>query len=219
MKNIKFIITLLFSAILVSFSKKETLTKKLVDIAEVKIGTQTWSSSNLDVNSFRNGDLIQEAKSMQEWKKASEERTPAWCYYDIDSENGKTYGKLYNWYAVNDPRKLAPKGWHIPNEAEWNLLADFLGGKKIVSTKLKSSSGWTDEKGKATNGTNESGFNALPAGNRSYFGEFFDKGKVASWWGADEVSSESSWARELNNNLKKVYYFKHTMVSVRCIKD
>jgi len=86
------------------------------DAPTVNIGTQTWMAKNLNVSIFANGDPIPEVKTNEEWKKAAEEKKPAWCYYENDPANGAIYGKLYNWYAVSDPRGLAPKGWHIPIE-------------------------------------------------------------------------------------------------------
>jgi uncharacterized protein (TIGR02145 family) len=109
---------------------------------DVTIGTQTWTSKNLDVSTFRNGEPIPEAKSREEWQKARENKTAAFCYYDYDSKNGKVYGKLYNWYAVNDSRGLAPKGYHIPSDAEWTILTDKLGGEEIAGEKMKSKTGW-----------------------------------------------------------------------------
>ena len=108
----------------------------------VKIGTQEWMTKNLDVATFRNGDPIPEAKTDEEWKKAWEEGKPAWCYYDNDPANGKKYGKLYNWYAVNDSRGLAPHRYHIPSDKEWWKLINFLGGKSVAGAKMKSTSGW-----------------------------------------------------------------------------
>ena len=110
---------------------------------DVKIGTQVWTSKNLDVSTFRNGDPIPEAKSKEEWIKARKSKQPAWCYYNDDEQNVKTYGKLYNWYAVNDSRGLAPKGYHIPSDAEWSVLTDFLGGVVKAGEKIKSKTGWT----------------------------------------------------------------------------
>ena len=124
----------------------------------VQIGTQTWATKNLETSKFRNGDAIPEAKTAAEWAAAAEQRKPAWCYYENDRANGTKYGKLYNWFAVSDPRGLAPKGWHIPSDAEWITLTGNLGGENAAGTKMKSSSGWKDN----ANGTNESGFEGLP---------------------------------------------------------
>jgi uncharacterized protein (TIGR02145 family) len=106
----------------------------------VKIGTQTWMTENLNVERFRNGDLIPQAKTNEEWEQAGNKKQPTWCYYENDPKNGAKYGKLYNWYAVNDPRGLAPAGWHIPSDTEWTTLGDQLGDE--ASNKMKSTSGW-----------------------------------------------------------------------------
>ncbi len=108
----------------------------------VTIGTQTWTTKNLDVATFRNGDLIPEAKTDEEWKAAGDNKQPAWCYYDNKAANGTKYGKLYNWYAVVDARGLAPAGWHVPTDEEWTVLSTFLGGDDVAGKKMKSSSGW-----------------------------------------------------------------------------
>jgi len=109
---------------------------------EIKIGTQTWTTKNLDVSKFRNGEAIPLAKTNAEWELAGLNQQPAWCYYENKGENGTTYGKLYNGYAVNDPRGLAPSGYHIPTDAEWTILTDYLGGDSIAGAKMKSTSGW-----------------------------------------------------------------------------
>lgn len=112
----------------------------------VKIGTQTWMTENLNVPTFRNGDPIPEAKTDEEWKQAGENQQPAWCYYENDPKNGTKYGKLYNWYAVSDPRGLAPTGWHIPTDAEWTTFENQLGddaGKKMKSTSVWNS--WEED--------------------------------------------------------------------------
>ena len=108
----------------------------------VTIGTQVWSTKNLDVSTFRNGDPIPQAKSDDEWAKAGENKQAAWCYYKNDPANGAKYGKLYNWYAVNDPRGLAPVGYHIPTTEEWGVLAKILGNDSTTGPKLKTINGW-----------------------------------------------------------------------------
>jgi hypothetical protein len=128
MKSILSLILLLFS--LESFSQIQT----------VAIDSQVWMTKNLNVDKFRNGDLIPEAKTKEEWEKAGANEQPAWCYYNNDPSNGVKYGKLYNWYAVNDPRGLAPKGYHIPSDDEWTKLEDYLGNDE--GAKMKSKSGW-----------------------------------------------------------------------------
>jgi len=108
----------------------------------VTIGNQTWTTINLDVSTFRNGDLIPEAKTDEEWIAAGKNKQPAWCYYENNTANGTKYGKLYNWYAVNNYRGLAPAGWHVPTYYEWTVLSTFLGGEDVAGKKMKSSSGW-----------------------------------------------------------------------------
>ena len=103
-------------------------------IQTVTIGTQVWMTKNLEVSTFRNGEIIPEAKTKDEWIAAADNHTPAWCYYDNNPANGTKYGKLYNWHAVNDSRGLAPEGWHVPTDEEWTVLENSLGddiGKKM----------------------------------------------------------------------------------------
>ena len=109
---------------------------------DITIGNQVWTSKNLDVSTFRNGEQIPQAKDAAQWEYAAKNNIAAFCYYDYDSNNGKVYGKLYNWYAVNDSRGLAPKGYHIPSDAEWTILTDKLGGDVIAGKKMKSKQGW-----------------------------------------------------------------------------
>ena len=115
----------------------------VINLKSVLIGEQSWTSENLNVDRFRNGDLIPEAKTAEEWINAGKNKQAAWCYYNNDPNNEAKYGKLYNWHAVNDTRGLAPTGWHVPTEAEWTILSDFLGGENQAGTKMKSTSGWS----------------------------------------------------------------------------
>ncbi len=110
----------------------------------VTIGTQVWMTKNLDVDHFRNGNPIPQAKTDEEWERAGKNKQPAWCYYNNDPANGVKYGKLYNWYAVNDQRGLAPAGYHVPSEEEWQVLTDYLGGLESAGKEMKSISGWND---------------------------------------------------------------------------
>ncbi|HWR32176.1 MAG TPA: fibrobacter succinogenes major paralogous domain-containing protein, partial [Chitinophagaceae bacterium] len=188
-----------------------------------KIGTQTWATKNLDVSTFRNGEAIPEAITDAEWEEAGKQGKPVWCYYGKDPANGKKYGKLYNWYAVNDPRGLAPKGWHIPSDEEWTTLTDNLGGEERAGTQMKSGSGWEDN----GNGSNSSGFEGLPGGLRFYFGEFRGIGYFGQWWssseGVDAIGSGGrAWCRDLNNTdgvKRDLFFVKETGLSVRCLRD
>ncbi|MFZ9940231.1 MAG: fibrobacter succinogenes major paralogous domain-containing protein, partial [Bacteroidia bacterium] len=160
----------------------------------VVIGTQTWMSKNLNVDRFRNGDLIRYAASASEWKDAGESGEAAWCYYDNKPENGDDYGKLYNWYAVNDSRGLCPTGWHVPSDEEWTTLENDLGSS--AGGKLKSTTGWNSPNAGATN---SSGFNALPGGYRGSFGGFGSVGNDGGyWWSSSDAGSGSAWYRYLN---------------------
>jgi uncharacterized protein (TIGR02145 family) len=184
----------------------------------MKKSTQIWAAANLDVSSFRNGDLIPEAVTREEWDEAAAQLTPAWCYYDNNPVNNSKYGKLYNWYAVNDPRGLAPDGWRIPSDTEWALFINNQGGKDIAGKKMKSTQGWNDR----GNGDNSSGFDALPGGFRAYNGRFLNEGDFGYWWSSTEYNPFSAWYRILYCSYIFVYrdfYFKGYGMSVRCLKD
>lgn len=189
----------------------------------VKIGSQVWTKKNLNVSTFRNGDPIPEAKTNAEWEKAWRNKQPAWCYYDNDAANGRKYGKLYNWYAVNDVRGLAPAGYHIPTDGEWTTLTDHLGGLSAAGKKMKSKKGWSKSyKGKSVKGTNSSGFGGLPGGYRNNLDEFSYIGSWASWWSATVFNQANVWEFALESDNGVVYRDRsHPRVglSVRCIKD
>ena len=188
-------------------------------IEEVKIGKQIWMAKNLDVAQFRNGDPIPEAKTEEEWTEAGLNQTPAWCEYNNDSKNGKNYGKLYNWFAVNDPRGLAPEGWEIPTDKDWNRLVAILGKEHEAGSRMKSNNGWT----KMGNGTGQSGFSALPGGYRNLFGEFYLIGQSGYWWSSSENETDHAWARALNSEddcvLRHHGLDKERGFSVRCFRD
>lgn len=186
----------------------------------VKIGTQTWSGKNLDVAYFRNGDPIPEAKTNEEWEKAGENKQPAWCYYKNDPANGKKYGKLYNWYAVNDSRGLAPAGWHIPSEKEWNILIDYLGGESIAGGKLKATTDWNYPNKDVTN---SSGFSGLPASFRSAVSNFYYAGFIGVFWSSTVYKTNYAWHLSINYDyptaIMNYYNDMAEGCSVRCIKD
>ena len=197
---------LLSLLILVSFTIKAQ---------EIKIGSQTWTTKNLEVTKYRNGDVIPQVVQDTTWAKLT---TGAWCYYENKTAKGTTYGKLYNWFAVNDPRGLAPKGYHIPTDAEWTILTDYLGGDTIAGTKMKSTSGW-DNNG---NGTNTSGFAGLPGGCLSYSGHFASIGFRGYWWSSSENGTDNAWFRYLyynDGNVDRNDYYKLYGFSVRCLRD
>lgn len=191
------------------------------EVKTVKIGSQVWMLENLNTSTFRNGDPIAEAKTNAEWIKAGEEGRPAWCYSGNDQNNGVKYGKLYNWFAANDPRGLAPKGWHIPTYDEWAILINYLG--EDSNRKLKSKLGWNSDCYEATN---ESGFTGLPGGSRKdgrFDGDasFWGIGFTSPFWSSTEYSY-CAWIIDLSCD-RGVWMghdnSKMCGISVRCIKD
>ena len=209
---------------------KVELSDKVIDIdgnnySIDTIGKQTWMKENLNVSKFRNGDLIPEAKTAEEWKKAGDNGEPAWCYYENNAANGKKYGKLYNWYAVIDARGLAPEGYHVPSDKEWSTLINFLGGKDNACQKMKSVKGWSENMIGDGNGTNESGFDGLPGGCRYGFGDYDGSvGYDGNWWSSTSIEDEldvSSWGRTLSNEyeVRRLENDKSNGLSVRCLRD
>ena len=129
---------------------------------DVTIGTQVWTGCNLDVTTYRNGDPIPEVTDQGAWNSLT---TGAWCYYENTSSNGTTYGKLYNWHAVNDPRGLAPNGYHIPSDEEWTTLVNYLGGDNVAGGHLKEP-GFCHWEIPNADADNSSDFTGLPSGIR-----------------------------------------------------
>ena len=184
----------------------------------VRIGKQVWSSENLNTAEFSNGDKISEAKTNEEWQTMGEQGKSAWCYYDNDPANGIKYGKLYNWYAVADPRGLCPAGWHVPSDGEWTQLSNTLGGDNNAGSKMKSASGW-DQGG---NGANSSGFSGLPGGNRNDVGPYNSVGVYGSWWSSTQYSPTNAWFRVLfcgSGDVFRSINNKRFGFSVRCVRD
>lgn len=181
----------------------------------VKIGIQIWMKRNLNVSYFKNGDFIPEVKTNKEWQKASIECQPAWCFYKNDPELGKLYGKLYNWFAVIDPRGIAPIGWHVPSDNEWSLLSQ-LQVKEQAS--LKSKDGWEIVRSV----TDEIGFDSLPGGYRDTLGNFSNLGKSCHWWSSTERSSAFAWRRSIYDypdSMSRSSSLKTDGFSVRCLMD
>lgn len=186
----------------------------------VKIGDQWWMAENLKTTKYSNGDPIPNVTDSLAWENLN---TGAYCNFDNDESISTIYGRLYNWYAVNDSRNIAPVGWHIPSEDEWTTLLEYLGGGIVAGGKLKErgSSHWNSPNREATN---ESGFTALPGGYRSINGAFNEMGVGGNFWSSTEKSATRARYHDL------VYYspasgYRHGDVakgygfSVRCIKD
>jgi uncharacterized protein (TIGR02145 family) len=220
--------TILFLVLgLTSCSNEETKTQSQVvarptvplQNGEVRIGTQIWMTRNLNVSRYRNVDPIPHVTDPTEWIGLT---TGAWCYYSNSNGNGIVYGKLYNGYAVMDPRGLAPVGWHIPNDMEWVALKTSLGTQSGI--KMRSKIGWQT----TTNymGTNSSGFTALPGGRRtSVEGVTVFAGQYGYFWSTTAVSSPNSNANSywlLGYNSLIISQLNNSLAagkSVRCLKD
>lgn len=185
---------------------------------DVTINKQVWMSKNLNVEKFRNGDWIPQAKSDEEWIKAGENKQPAWCYYNNDTVNGLKYGKLYNWYAVNDPRGIAPIGYHVPTSLELASLFNFLGGNMYAGGYLKAKCGWRGY----GNGNNKFGFSGLPGGYRDSKGVFANITENGFWWGNNEDGPNKAHAFFMYYRAEicgDTYLSKIQGMSIRCIKD
>ena len=182
----------------------------------VTIGAQVWTAVNLNVSTFRNGDAIPEANTPEQWKDAESSGKPAWCYLKYDSVNGRKFGKLYNWYAVNDPRGLTPKGWHIPANDERETMISSLG-ENNAGKKAKCSSGWDGD----GNGDNSSGLTACPVG-KCTAGDFVNSGKNCYFWTKTKGNGFFSWAITLsfdNSAITSSLENNSSGFSCRCIKD
>jgi len=203
----------------------------------VKIGNQWWMAENLKVTHYRNGEAIPNAIENTEWSFIS---TGARCSYNNDNDNVATYGLLYNWYAVDDNRNIAPAGWHVPSNEEWKQLEMNLGMSQSDADDNISWIRGKDEGGKMksigtiegkdglwfspNNGaTNESGFSALPSGYRRDFDSaFYSIGFFGYWWSATDSSSEFAWYRALSYDKSGIIYSdisKGFGLSIRCVKD
>lgn len=184
----------------------------------VKIGDQCWMKENLKVTHYRNGDAIPNVTG-DDWSGLF---TGAYCDYDNNEGNVAVYGRLYNWYAVDDSRGLAPEGWHVPSENEWQTLADYLGGEAVAGGKMKEV-GIVHWLSPNTGATNESGFTALPGGYRFDVGNFSDMNIYAIFWSSTEFDFSSAWSHGLNNAYEGLIpfddNFKQFGFSVRCVKD
>jgi uncharacterized protein (TIGR02145 family) len=197
----------------------EIIFTTLASIPSVTICTQVWMLKNLDVSTYRNGDLIPQVTDTIQWANLT---TGAYCYYNNDSATyAATYGKLYNWYAVNDPRGLAPTGWHVPSDAEWTTLITCLGGDAVAGGAMKET-GTTHWTSPNTGATNSSGFTGLPGGGRNNDGTFGLVVNAGYWWSSSENDTPDAWARYLYYNdgdIDRTNYNKPYGFSVRCLRD
>lgn len=182
---------------------------------------QEWMAENLRTTSYANGDPIPNIQNGSQWQMIT---YGAWAHNNNDSYLENPYGKLYNWKAVADPRNVCPTGWHVPSDAEWTVLTDYLGGESVAGGKMKST-GTQYWQSPNTNATNESGFNGLPGGRRDNSGSFDayeGVGIKGYWWSSTEDDTNYAWYRYLycsNGNVSRNYASKESGFSVRCLRD
>ncbi len=181
-----------------------------------------WTDKNLDVSAYRNGDPIPQVTDSDTWYNLT---TGAWCWYNNDSATyAAEYGKLYNWYAVNDARGLAPAGWRIPTANEWNAMISCVNGGNTVgsASALQDSILWNASSD--NEGLNYTGFSAHPSGERGLSGAFSNIGSYGYWW-ADLIGPDTSIAFvEMGYDNPDAYVVpsgrpKSTGHSVRCVRD
>ena len=211
------------------YSNEFTLTTNST-IPSINIGTQTWTTKNLDVAAYSDGTPIPQVTDPTAWANLT---TGAWCYYNNDSKNGAIYGKLYNWYAVagiwteaskigvRQRKKLAPTGYHIPSDAEWSTLTTYLGGASVAGGKMKETS-TVHWKSPNKNATNSSNFKGLPGGYYDTRNAFLDFGNYGSWWSSSETTTTTAWSRLLHYDsdyTMRLNYNKASGFSVRLLKD
>ncbi|MDM7925110.1 MAG: FISUMP domain-containing protein [bacterium] len=183
----------------------------------VRIGNQWWTAENLRTVHYRNGEPIPNVTDNSAWSSLT---TGAYCDYENNSDNVSTYGRLYNWFAVMDSRNLAPEGWHVPTDAEWQALINTLGGSSVAGGKMKEE-GTTHWSFSSETVKNESGFTALPAGGR-FFGGSLNMGTDAFFWSSSERDAGNAWRVNLNYlhlETSRKDYFKEAGFSVRLVRD
>ena len=193
----------------------------------VYIGTQQWMAENLKVTKYNDGTDIPNLTDNAQWLNNT---TGAWAYYNNDISNNAIYGKLYNWYAIspttNGNKNICPSGWHVPTDAEWTVLTDYLGFEPSAGGKMKEegiigvgSCTWNSPN---TNATNTSLFTGLPGGARGEFDGYTNVNDVGYWWSSTEYYSDNATVRYLSNNsgyVASIDPSKKSGFSVRCVKD
>ncbi len=206
-----------------SFTTADSIITTVTDIdgnvyQTITIGTQVWMLENLKVTRYRNGDTIANITDNTLWSGLT---YGAYCDYDNDTTNANTYGRIYNWFAVADSRQLAPAGWHVASDAEWNVLINYAGGSNVAGGKLKES-GYLHWQSPNTGATNETGFTALPGGARSAGGPFSGKSNYANFWTSTPYSPMHAIPKTMYYNYSKVdgpWANKENGLYVRCIRD
>jgi len=190
------------------------------------IGTQVWMVENLKTTKYRNGDAIPTVTDATVWLAL---KTGAQCNYDNDAAIGAKYGKLYNWYAVNDSRSLAPVGWHVASDAEWTMLVNYvvssnLGTSGFEAKALASKTDWYSSTSVGAIGNdltknNTTGFTALPGGGRIFSGTFIFRGNSGYWWSSTEYGADYLTLGVDGSRVSRGYYDESSGFSVRCVRD
>jgi uncharacterized protein (TIGR02145 family) len=209
------------SAFAYAYSQGQTLTDingNTYSTINTNCNNKTWMQSNLNVSKFKNGDIIPQATNTSDFNSGS----PAWCYYNNDPANEAIYGKLYNRAAVYDQRGLAPEGWHISTEVEWNDLINCLGGPSVAGGKLKATGTqiWASPN---VGASNSSGFKALPGGWRTNNGSFSDISGTSYFWATRQgnIVLATYAIRNVEENIESAIILADLFrgYSVRCVKD
>lgn len=185
--------------------------------SSVAIGSQVWMDSNLQVTSYRNGDPIPQVDDPHEWRNST---TGAMSLYEGENGYSRNFGYLYNGYALNDPRGLAPEGWRIPEDSDWQTLFDFLGGTDKAGGALKHE-GVKHWKRPNSGASNSSGFSALPGGFRSLYGDYRHLGLYSYFWSSTLFKNNCTSIKVLGYFDSKVVHTgspAESGYSVRCIK-
>ena len=207
----------------------------------VTIGMQTWMAENLKTTKYNDGTSIPNVTDNSAWAALS---TGAYCDYNITPSNSDTYGRLYNWYAVdnnaatkaasNGGKNICPTGWHVPSDTEWTTLTDYLtvngygygGSGSDIAKSMATTSGWTSNGtvgnvGNDQSSNNASGFSALPGGFR--YSAFEGIGGYVYWRSSTQSNTSYAWYRHVDNNYSDVYssefFAKWVGMSVRCLRD
>ena len=182
-------------------------------VERIKVGGQLWMKDYLNTEKYRNGDPIRQAKTAEEWAG----KEGAWCYYDNDMENGFKFGKLYNWYAINDPRGLTPEGWHIPDILELESLVNSVTEDESLFEIM-------DEGNEIRIKSDLGIFSALMSGNRSYNGDFSGLGEYAYFWSSTDEGVSNAYRLRLKplksaGSVSLLLNNKGYGFSIRCVKD
>ena len=227
MKTLLSVPLLMFYGILLIFTLSCTIKQKSATLVTdidgnvyhiETIGSQMWMAENLKVIHYQNGDKIPNITDSIVWSNLS---MGAYCSYDNDSSNVAVYGHLYNWYTVNDSRKLCPMGWHVPSNAEWTILVDCVGSNSFVGGKMKEA-GTTHWSSPNTGANNSCNFAALPCGTRGAYSNFGGLGSFTGWWSTWEDADGYAYYLLLQYSNADVLRYsgnKKIGFSVRCIQD